>query len=285
MIAAGIGIIGTATAATAYLRSGGKEVESDNSEPVLVDAPTEEKESQRTWKESARRTEGRDGYVFGDVTRGVVARVWGTGKETVDEAAEAAKIEADADEKHSHIQLLIREAVRLYRARGYCGTINMSSTVAYFTESVSVSVKKPEMPPWEANSGSDAEDATAASVKHLAAANGKAGLVFKTLLSRLERRAKSWQAFAGVEGLDPNLTSSGQIGMRVPVINVGWGVSISLTVSASSLLAWTEHEARCAAIDEADAVATEVGAAVAAQTVQGSLVSEPSPEPDATEVD
>ena len=111
MIAAGIGIIGTATAATAYLRSGGKEVESDNSEPVLVDAPTEEKESQRTWKESARRTEGRDGYVFGDVTRGVVARVWGTGKETVDEAAEAAKIEADADEKHSHIQLLIREAV------------------------------------------------------------------------------------------------------------------------------------------------------------------------------
>ena len=98
-------------------------------------------------------------------------------------------------------------------------------------------------------------------------------------------RAKSWQAFAGVEGLDPNLTSSGQIGMRVPVINVGWGVSISLTVSASSLLAWTEHEARCAAIDEADAVATEVGAAVAAQTVQGSLVSEPSPEPDATEVD
>jgi len=285
MIAAGIGIIGTATAATAYLRSGGKQEEADNSEPVLVDAPTEEKESQRTWKESAGRTEGRDGYVFGDVTRGVVARVWGTGKETVDEAAEAAKIEADADEKHTHIQLLVREAVRLYRARGYCGTINMSSTVAYFTESVSVSVKKPEMPPWEANSASDADAAAAASVKHLAAANGKAGLVFSTLLSRLERRAKSWKAFAGVEGLDPNLTSSGQIGMRMPVINVGWGVSISLTVSASSLLAWTEHEARCTAIEEGEAAATEVGAVVAKQTVQDALALAPSAESDATEVD
>ena len=72
---------------------------------------------------------------------------------------------------------------------------------------------------------------------------GRAGLVFATLLSRLERRARSWQAFSGDEGLDPNLTQSAQIGFAIPVVKLGWGVSVSLTVSASTLLRWADHTA------------------------------------------
>ena len=75
---------------------------------------------------------------------------------------------------------------------------------------------------------------------------GQAGLVFTTLLARLERRASSWAALSGMEKLDPMLTQSAHVGFALPVIKVGWGVSISLTVSASSLRRWQEHEAAIA---------------------------------------
>lgn len=133
----------------------------------------------------------------------------------------------------------MREAVRLFRLRGYTGTVHMSHTVAYFTESVNVRVDGPaegETPEWQ----SAAAEAEAA---RLIAEDGRAGLVFATLLARLERRAKSWAALSGEDKLDPNLTSSAQIGFALPVVKLGWGVSVSLTVSASSLLRWAEHAA------------------------------------------
>ena len=55
--------------------------------------------------------------------------------------------------------------------------------------------------------------------------------------------ARSRQALSGVEGLDPSLTQSASIGFAVPVVKLGWGVSVSLTVSASSLLRWSERQA------------------------------------------
>ena len=43
--------------------------------------------------------------------------------------------------------------------------------------------------------------------------------------------------------LDPSLTSSAHIGFALPVIKIGWGVSVSLTVSTSSLLRYAKFVA------------------------------------------
>ena len=66
--------------------------------------------------------------------------------------------------------------------------------------------------------------------------NSAAGSVFATLLSRLERRAEGWPLLAGMDGVDPMLSSSAQIGFALPIIKLGWGVSVSLSVTQSSLL-------------------------------------------------
>jgi len=236
-------------------------------EPELVEAPC------KTWKEASGRAGGRDGYVFGDLSRGVIVRVFGKGEGAADEAE---RLQAEGDARQTQVQRLVREAVRLYRARGYSGSINMSHQVAYFNESVSVRVDGPgkgEEVPWEkAVDATDNEAAVDETVEELARAvtkgavgaalddgtgslntseaavaqlnkEGQAGLVFATLLARLERRAKSWQALCGEESLDPSLTQAAQIGFALPVIKIGWGVSISLTVNSSSLLRWSEHAA------------------------------------------
>ena len=98
----------------------------------------------------------------------------------------------------------------------------------------------------EDENGVDADASVAAIAKE-----GQAGLGFTTLLARLERRAKSWQAMSNDAGLDPMLTQAAQIGFQVPIVKLGWGVSVSLTVSASRLLRWAEHEAKVLAAVEA----------------------------------
>ena len=59
----------------------------------------------------------------------------------------------------------------------------------------------------------------------------------------MPRRASAWQAMSGLEGVDPSLTSSAHIGFALPVIKIGWGVSVSLTVTTSSLLRFATHAA------------------------------------------
>ena len=255
MLAAGAG---TAVAGLAYLGIKGRRA-------VDVQAVDDEPELVPTWKETSGRDYGRDGYVFGDLSRGVIVRVFGKGGKTADVAAEA-----EGDAQFTQVQRLLREAVRLYRARGYCGSISLSHNVAYFNESVSLKVDGPgagEALPWEKEDQGDVAQKLALQVANDAIASaltddpasaasesagaeiakeGQAGYVFATLLARLERRAKSWQALSGVENLDPNLTQSAHIGFAIPVIKIGWGVSVSLTVSASSLLRWAEHEAAIA---------------------------------------
>jgi len=245
-VTAGVSAVGAA--AYTYVRgrrAADDDAPLDEAEPVIVGESEAAEAKASTWREYAGREHGPDAYVFGDVTRGAYAYVFGSGKADKELEKIEAKLEAAGDEQHTQVQRLVREAVRLYRARGYVGTINMSHTVAYFTESVSVSVAKPEVAPWEVE-GAEAKAAAAdeadAAEARMASDGSKAGVIFATLLARLERRAKSWKALSGGEGLDPNLTSSGTVGFRVPVINVGWGVSVSLTVSASTLLAWTAHE-------------------------------------------
>jgi len=252
VVAGAVGVAGVAY--SKYWRGGSAEDTAED-DAVVVEATeaADEKgtaEEKRTWKESAGRAEGRDGYVFGDLTRGVVVRLFGTKEKTEEEVA----VEAAGDEQHTQVQKLVQQAVRLYRARGYTGTINMSHHVAYFTESASVAVK--------ADDGALPSAAEAADAKlRIDADDTRAGMVFSTLLARLERRAQSWQAVSGMEGLDPNLTSSAQIGFALPVIKLGWGVSVSLTVSTSSLLRWADaaqlaDASISAALEDATAKAT-----------------------------
>ena len=284
MMLAGGAVLSAGSAALAYTRW--NRGEDDEQEPVLVerdDGAEETEESKvinQSWKESAGRDDGRDGYVFGDVTRGVIMKMFG--KKTAAEEREEARIEAAADEQYTHVQRLIKEAIGVYRARGYQGTISVSQSVAYFSESASISVtgpKESELPWDKADTGKRSSDEA---LTAMAAESSRAGRVFSTLLARLERRAASWQAMSGTESLDPSLTSSAQIGahrplapspplviphcgvgrgclagadtsaepvvsgdatgFRVPVLAVGWGVSISLTVTTSSLLRWSARE-------------------------------------------
>ncbi|KOO25495.1 hypothetical protein Ctob_002804 [Chrysochromulina tobinii] len=254
-------VVGVAGAAYAYIRPGAKKSETEAGDPgaealeertedakgteadanaamadgKAEDAPTA---NAKSWRESAGRENGPDGYVFGDLTRGVVVRLRGGPKTTEEQAAEA-----EADQQYSHVQVLVRDAVRIFRARGYTGTINMSQNVAYFTESCSVRVDGPKLADALAcvSDVLSAEEASNTMGEH-----GRAGKVFATLLARLERRACAWQALAGGEDLDPMLTSSAHIGFALPVIKLGWGVSVSLTVTTSSLLRYAAHAAASA---------------------------------------
>jgi len=215
-----------------------EEKPADELPPAAADAPPAE--VSKTWRESAGREGGREGYVFGDVTRGAIVRLWGK-KE--DQTEEEKAIEAAGDEQYSHVQALVRDAVHIFRARGYTGTINMSHTVAHFTESCSVRVDGPKdnVPPWEPHAETSEFALSAEAASTAMGEHGRAGKVFATLLMRLERRAASWKAISGGESLDPNLTSSAQIGFRMPIVNLGWGVSVSLTVTTSSLLRYAEY--------------------------------------------
>jgi len=253
--------VGAAGAAYAYLRPGDKPGATTDDQHAVeangdaTDAETEgadvgealgpaseeasgdgDKTAGKSWRASAGRDSGPEGYVFGDLTRGVVVRLRGEPTTKEEDA-----IEAEGDERYSHVQVLVRDAIRIFRARGYTGTINMSQTVGHFSESTAVRVDGPKdgVVPWEdARGDSAAEAASIAMGEH-----GKAGKVFATLLARLERRAAAWESFSGDESLDPSLTSSAHIGFSVPIIKIGWGVSVSLTVTTSSLLRYAKYAA------------------------------------------
>lgn len=251
MLAAGAGVLSVGAYAVSRYRGNSKSEDDDSTNDVVV------VEKPSTWKDSSGRAQGPDGYVFGDLTRGVCVKIFG---KTDDET------EAAGDAQHTQVQKLLREAVKVYRARGYSGTINLSHTVAYFNESVSCSVKplSGDLAPWEVEEnadeaqeeGSEKGDGSTDKI----AEEGQAGLVFTTLLARLERRAKAWAAFSGVEGLDPNISQSATIGFALPVIKLGWGVSVSLTISCSSLLRWAD---RAAALEAAEAAEAPAAAALA----------------------
>ena len=205
-------------------------------------APEPEPEAEpaaKTWKESAGRMEGRDSYVFGDITRGVAIKVFGSRKEQVEAEADA---EAEGDENWTKVQRLMRDAVLLFRARGYEGYITMSYSVLYFTESINVRVTAPSsgLAPWEQEGGKDAHAEAPAGL----GASGAAGRAFDTLLARLSHRAANWDpATKGMGDIDPMLGANASIGFAVPVIKLGWGVSVSLSISHSSLLRGSEREA------------------------------------------
>ena len=218
MIAAGAGVMSVGAAVYArYRRSGGTGNDgtdgTEENEFQVVSSDTADdgedaKGQPRTWKDSSGRTGGREGYVFGDISRGVCVKIFGKGVET----DHAAELEGDA--QNTQVQKLLREAIKVYRARGYAGTINLSHTVAYFNESTSCSIKAPDVAPWEAAKDPEAEgdtDSHDGSTDRMAEEGSSMAIVFTTLVSRLERRAKSWQAFNNMEGLDPNISQSAQV--------------------------------------------------------------------------
>jgi len=269
MLLAG-GVVGVAAAGVyAHKGWGGPNVSAateEEGEMVNIDdaGPDQPASSRSTWRESAGRTTGRDGYVFGDLTRGGIRNFYGT--KTAAEVEEDKAIEAASDEQYTQVQKLVREAVKVFRARGYNGSINMSHTVAYFNESCSVKVDASEDAPWL--TGCDEGSATSMDA---VTEQGKAGRVFTTLLTRLERRALAWESMSGNEGLDPSLTSAAQIGFAIPVVKLGWGVSVSLTVTTSSLLRWSAHYASLQRREEEEAQTASIASAVSLASVNKAL--------------
>jgi len=158
-----------------------------------------------TWKKSSHRDSGPSGYVFGDVTRGIYHYF-------------SPEIDESDDPSYSRLQSLLHEAVCIYKHRKYIGTITLSHTVGYFTETCSVHITK------EDHNDDNSDEIVSAR------------RIFDTLLLRLERRAEGWDNY--LANINPSLTTTAQIGFRAPVINVGWGISVSLTITKSSLLHW-----------------------------------------------
>ena len=103
----------------------------------------------------------------------------------------------------------MRDAIEIYRLRGYTGNISFSHTVGYFTESASVRV--------DGSHKLLRSNASSSSHSLLLADHSKAGRVFATLISRLERRARNWQEISGMEGVDPVLSANANIGFKVPL--------------------------------------------------------------------
>ena len=123
-------------------------------------------------------------------------------------AAEVDEAQAPAPEdeaRYDRVQRLVRDAVAIYRARGYGGTITVSQKVGIFTEACTLRVEPPASAPWTSPCDDKAAATTAANPE---SRDAKAGRVFQTLFARLERRAQAWQKLSGVEGLDPLLQAS-----------------------------------------------------------------------------
>jgi len=134
---------------------------------------------------------------------------------------------AEAEQEHySQAEQMIRDAVALYRARGYHGTIVISTKFGIYTETCSIGVQGQVSPSTDAGTPSSKADDT------------KAGRMFEALLARLEKRALSWDSMCGV---DPVLSASATVGFAMPLIKVGWGFTTSLSITKSSLLRWARR--------------------------------------------
>lgn len=231
--------IAAAVGAWWWRRPGGADEE--DSPPIEGESP--QLISKPKGKEEAA-SEG--GYYFGDLYNGVVRRWTGSGEgEEFDAAGELdkqialhQKTEA-AEARMDRVETLVRDAVVLYRARGYKGTITISQRVGVFTESASIDVK----PPAEDEAGASPPPSAPPAAGAAAEGDSRAGRAFETLFARLEKRAVNWGRLSGVEGLDPLLSESAQIGFAVPVVNIGWGVSVTFSVSRSTLMRWVEAQA------------------------------------------
>jgi len=176
----------------------------------------------------------------------------------------------DSDEQYySQTERLVRAAVFVYRSRGYNGTITIAHKVGIFTETVSIQVR----PSSESDNsptpiggpaatgdgvgggagveptadiategapdmtvGGTAGGAAVGDAALMHSENAKVGRLFEMLLGRLERRAASWDAMD--HDLDPVLGASATLGFAMPFIKVGWGITVSLSITKSSLLRW-----------------------------------------------
>jgi hypothetical protein len=177
------------------------------------------------------------------MTRGIYSRL--TAGYASSDPKQAERIEVDAEEKATQVQRLVRDAVILFRSRGYEGNIAMTHTVGYFTESCRVAVTALKEEPEQRSRLAGLWGRTPPKPTMKPGDGTRAGRVFETLLHRLERRAEKWAAaedeLQGMEDLDPDLSASAQIGFAMPVIKLGWGVGVSLSIKQSSLLRWAKQ--------------------------------------------
>mmetsp|Transcript_19774 Transcript_19774/g.45435 ORF Transcript_19774/g.45435 Transcript_19774/m.45435 type:complete len:267 (-) Transcript_19774:209-1009(-) len=166
----------------------------------------------------------------------------------------------DADERDSTARQMIRDAVAVYRSRAYTGSITISHKVGIFTETCSLSVR---------NDVAAALPEDGAANGALPADNPKLGRALAALLARLERRAVSWDSMDSgcMQGLDPLLSTSASFGFAVPLIKVGWGFTISLSITKTSLLRWARRR------DGGDVVAKAIASPSASDDTSSALAA------------
>jgi len=149
--------------------------------------------------------------------------------------ASRSRTTGDGEEQSSQAAQMIKDAVALYKHRGYTGTIAISHKVGIFTETCSLGVRGDDVHKPAAVAENEA-DAPAGTVSW---ADSTASRAFDGLLARLERRAIGWDTFDS--DVDPVLGASASVGLNLPVIKLGWGFTISLSITKSSLLRWARR--------------------------------------------
>jgi len=185
------------------------------------------------------------------------AKTWGLG----------GSKDGAAPSDHGWLQRTFSRCAGLYRARGYAGNITVSGQLGFVTESIGVkfpleeaaqSFSKSHGPSDKAADGSapsgggedggaslddGGEEAVGHSVSRwLETGDARVARLLRGLVHRLEQRALAWEHVPGVS--DPTLGCQGALGIHLPVVQIGWSVTIQLIVYKSTLLRWMEWSAQ-----------------------------------------
>ena len=184
-----------------------------------------------------------------------------------------------------------KRVIQLYRVRGYTGTVSVSGLFGIYGEKLSKYVTQDQVqtPTVERvlsiMSGTARDQGLEDSVR-LDTEDTKTAKLIRTLIRRMENRAGEW-ATGEMASIDPEIGSEGTIGFTVPVISkspmplspsktllvashgtpifsfidIGWTVTISLTINSKRLLFWQGIRREIEVTGGGDAAAAAAAAA------------------------
>ena len=136
--------------------------------------------------------------------------------------------------------------IKLYRARGYTGNVSVSGQFGIYGEKLSkwITESQTEKPSVDrylhvvsGGSGASKVDDGIVDSLRIETEDSRTARLIRTLIRRMEKRASEWKT-EGYEDINPEIGSEGTLGLTIPVINVGWTITVSLTVNAKALLHW-----------------------------------------------
>lgn len=137
--------------------------------------------------------------------------------------------------------------VRVYRCRGYSGNVSIGGQFGIYGERIAKFIQEHEVPPPSAQriisaalsegSGPVKDPAMMDSLR-LETEHSRMAKLLRSLISRMETRAAQWQEVPDAVDADPEIGSDGTLGVTLPIVNIGWSITVSLSVSASALVRW-----------------------------------------------